>query len=208
MTGNAIAEATKTHPWAPLLAKLPRIGTVNLGQVIGEIGPILERATSCAQLAVETGVAPVTTESGKHRTVNFRHAVNRRARQALTTWADNSHHSSDWAAAIYNHARARAANATPQHPHPRPHLAARDLGLLARDKSCYDPPHPPPEQDQHKQGVDLGNSSRPFHAHTIVLADHAQRGRTLQSAQVCTPGRQGRSRSTRSRGETSTQSPA
>jgi hypothetical protein len=109
----AIADAVKVHPWAPLIAGLPRIGTVNLGQIVGEVGPILEHATSCAHLAAETGAAPVTKESGKHRTVNFRHAVNRRARQALTTWADNSRHGNDWAATIYNDARARGK----RHPH-------------------------------------------------------------------------------------------
>ncbi|MEU5547763.1 transposase [Streptomyces sioyaensis] len=38
---KAIAEATETHPYAPLFATMPRIGKVSLGQVIGEIGPIL-----------------------------------------------------------------------------------------------------------------------------------------------------------------------
>lgn len=92
---TAIAEAVSAHPYAALIAGLPRIGTLNLGQVIGEIGPILERATSCAQLAAETGAAPVTKESGKHRAVTFRHAINRRARQALITFADNSRHGND-----------------------------------------------------------------------------------------------------------------
>lgn len=110
---NAIAQAVKAHPYAPLIADLPRIGSINLGQVVGEIGPMLERATSCAQLAAETGAAPVTKESGTHRQVNFRHAVNRRARQALMIFADNSRHDSDWAAAIYNDARARGI----RHPH-------------------------------------------------------------------------------------------
>lgn len=135
---TAITEATKTHPWAELIAGLPRIGTINLGQIIGEIGPMLERATSCAQLAAETGAAPVTKESGKHRTVNFRHAVNRRARQALTTWADNSRHSSDWAAAIYNNARVRGK----RHPHAVRILARAWLRIIWacwRDKTCYDP---------------------------------------------------------------------
>ncbi|HVW45359.1 MAG TPA: IS110 family transposase [Amycolatopsis sp.] len=135
---TAIAEATKTHPWAELIAGLPRIGTINLGQIIGEIGPMLERATNCAQLAAETGAAPVTKESGKHRSVNFRYAVNRRARQALTTWADNSRHSSDWAATIYDDARARGK----RHPHAVRILARAWLRIIWacwRDKTCYHP---------------------------------------------------------------------
>jgi transposase len=135
---TAIAEATKTHPYAPLLATLPRIGTINLGQIIGEIGPILERATSCAQLAAETGAAPVTKESGKSHTVHFRHAVNRRARQALITFADNSRHSSDWAARIYNDARARGK----RHPHAVRILARAWLRIIWacwRTTTHYDP---------------------------------------------------------------------
>jgi hypothetical protein len=134
----AIGEAIKAHPWAELIAGLPRIGTVNLGQIVGEIGPMLERATSCTQLAAETGAAPVTKESGKHRTVNFRYAVNRRARQALTTFADNSRHDSDWAARIYNQARARGK----RHPHAIRILARAWLRVIWacwRTQTCYDP---------------------------------------------------------------------
>lgn len=135
---TAIAEATTTHPYAPLIADLPRIGTINLGQIIGEIGPILERATTCAQLAAETGAAPVTKESGNFRAVNFRHAVNRRARQALITFADNSRHDSDWAARIYNDARARGK----RHPHAVRILARAWLRVIWacwRTKTRYDP---------------------------------------------------------------------
>jgi transposase len=135
---TAITDAVAAHPYAELIARLPRIGTINLGQIIGEIGPMLERATTCAQLTAETGAAPVTKESGKHRTVHFRHAVNRRARQALTTWADNSRHSSDWAAEIYNNARSRGK----RHPHAIRILARAWLRIIWacwRDKTCYNP---------------------------------------------------------------------
>ncbi|MFJ9822490.1 transposase [Streptomyces sp. NPDC101151] len=81
----AIAEATAAHPYTPLFATMPRIGKVSLGQVIGAIGPILERAQTCEQLIAQGGVVPVTRASGKSRTVAFRFAANRRARVALTT---------------------------------------------------------------------------------------------------------------------------
>ena len=122
------------HVEARVAAGLPRIGTVNPGQ----IGPVLERTGSCAQLAAETGSAPVTKECGKHRQVNFRHAVNRRARQALITWADNSRHGSDWAATLHNDARARGK----RHPHAVRILARAWLRIIWarwRDKTCYDP---------------------------------------------------------------------
>lgn len=65
---TVIAEKATAHPYAGLLADLPRIGTLNLAQIIGEVGPILERATSFDQLAAETGLAPVTRSSGKTHT--------------------------------------------------------------------------------------------------------------------------------------------
>ncbi|WP_433268517.1 hypothetical protein ACQPZF_04460 [Actinosynnema sp. CS-041913] len=104
---KTISDAVRTHPYSPLSAALPCIGTVNLGQVFGGGGPILEREGCCSRLAAETGTAPVTQESGSHRQVDFRDAVNRRVRRALTVSADNSRHGGDWAAAICNDARAR-----------------------------------------------------------------------------------------------------
>lgn len=99
---------------------------------------MLERAQTCARLAAETGAAPVTKESGKHRTVHFRHTVNCHARQALMTFADNSRHSNDWAAKIYNDARTRGK----RHPHAVRILARAWLRIIWacwRDKTCYTP---------------------------------------------------------------------
>lgn len=135
---KAIAEAVESHPYAPLFATMPRIGKVNLGQIIGEIGPLLERAQSCEQLIAEAGVVPVTRASGKSRSVAFRFATNRRARLALTQFADNSRHGSDWAAKIYNDARARQK----RHPHATRILARAWLRVMWacwRDGTCYDP---------------------------------------------------------------------
>jgi transposase len=135
---TAINEALKRHPYAALLAELPRIGVLNLAQIIAEVGPILERAISFDQLAAETGLAPVTRASGKRHTVAFRHATNRHARQALITWIDNSRRASTWADQRYTAARARGQ----RHPH-----AIRTLGrawlrviwACWRDKTRYTP---------------------------------------------------------------------
>jgi transposase len=110
---RALAAAVAQHAKGQALAPLPRIGEVNLAQVVGEIGPVLERVATVEQAAAEIGAAPVTKASGEHRTVSFRHACNAKARQALVTFADNSRHSSPWAADIYQHARARGC----RHPH-------------------------------------------------------------------------------------------
>ena len=110
---RALAAAVAQHPKAQTLTPLPRIGEINLGQIVAEAGPILERAATVEHAAAELGAAPVTKASGAHRAVCFRHACNTKARQALATFADNSRHSCPWAADVYHRARARGC----RHPH-------------------------------------------------------------------------------------------
>jgi transposase len=110
---RAIAAALPEHPKAALLTPLPRVGAVNLAQILAEVGPVLDRAADVEQAAAEVGAAPVTKASGKGKAVCFRWAANARARQALGTWADNSRHASAWAARLYRDARARGK----RHPH-------------------------------------------------------------------------------------------
>jgi transposase len=135
---TAISKALAEHPYATLFAAMPRIGTINLAQIIGEIGPLLERAETAEQLVAEAGVVPVTRESGKHRDVLFRHATNKRARRAIVLFADNSRHSSDWAATLYADARARGK----RHPHAARIVARAWLRVIwacYRDGACYQP---------------------------------------------------------------------
>ena len=117
---RAIDAALREHTKTAILAPLPRIGTISLGQVIAEVGPILDRTSTVESAAAETGTAPITKTSGHHRAVVFRHHTNTRARKALTIWADNSRHQSTWAQNIYTKARARGC----RHPHAI-HILAR-----------------------------------------------------------------------------------
>lgn len=110
---RAMGAALLEHAKAQLLAPMPRIGEVNLAQIVAEVGPILDRAVDVEHACAEVGATPVTKESGKGRAVNFRWAVNTRARQALSTFADNSRHASPWAAQLYADARRRGK----RHPH-------------------------------------------------------------------------------------------
>jgi transposase len=110
---RALGAALLDHAKAQLLAPMPRIGEINLAQIVGEVGPILARALDVDHACAEVGATPVTKESGKGRAVNFRWAVNTRARNALSTFADNSRHASPWAAQLYADARRRGK----RHPH-------------------------------------------------------------------------------------------
>jgi transposase len=109
----AVGAALVEHSKAQLLAPMPRIGEINLAQIVGEVGPILQSAVDVEHACAEVGATPVTKESGKGRAVNFRWTVNTKARKALATFADNSRHASPWAAQLYAEARARGK----RHPH-------------------------------------------------------------------------------------------
>jgi transposase len=123
----AVEHAVAQHSDAWIMS-FPRIGRVNAAQILAELGDDRTRFLSDAHLAAEAGVAPVTRASGKHRAVSFRWACNKRLRQALTCWADNSRHSSPWAARTYHNARARGCD----HPHATRILARAWLRVLWR----------------------------------------------------------------------------
>ena len=116
----------------------PRAGRVCAAQILAELGDIRERFQTEQQLAAEAGVCPVTHASGKSRGVTFRWACNHRLRQAVTCFADNSRHASQWAAAVYQRARARGCD----HPHAVRILARAWIRVLWRawiDRKPYDP---------------------------------------------------------------------
>jgi transposase len=104
---SLIADRVAAHPRARLLAGLPGVGTINLAQLLAEVGPILDRTASAEQAATECGAAPVTRASGKTAGVYFRWAASTRARKAITAFAHNSRMQSPWAATLYASARAR-----------------------------------------------------------------------------------------------------
>ena len=123
-----------------IIMSLPRAGRVCAAQILAELGDVRERFPTDAQLAAEAGVAPLTYESGKHRSVAFRWACNHRLRCAITCFADNSRHASPWAARVYAAARARGCD----HPHAIRILARAWIRVLWRmwvDRRPYDRTH-------------------------------------------------------------------
>jgi len=101
----------------------------------GDCRQACEHPDSVAALA---GVTPVTKESGKHRSVQFRWACNKRFRQAVTAFADNSRHASPWAAQIYHDAIAGGKD----HSHATRILARAWIRVIYRcwlDGVPYDP---------------------------------------------------------------------
>lgn len=110
---RSVAAHLSDHPDGQVFASLPRAGVINAAQILAEWGDARDAYTGPEAVAALAGLVPVTRASGKHRGVGFRWACNKRFRVALTTFADNSRHQSDWAAEIYRRARASGKD----HPH-------------------------------------------------------------------------------------------
>lgn len=115
-------------PSGKVVMSFPRAGKINAAQIVAELGDVHARFQTEAQLAAEAGVCPVTHASGKSHGVSFRWACNHRLRAAITTWADNSRHSSLWAADVYAKARGRGCD----HPHATRILARAWIRVLWR----------------------------------------------------------------------------
>ena len=134
----AVEHAVAQLQAGQILMSFPRAGKINAAQILAELGDDPQRFLSEDQLAAEAGIAPVTHESGKSRGVCFRYACNKRLRQALTCFADNSRHDSAWAFQVYAKARARGCD----HPHAIRILARAWVRVLWRCwqvGSTYDP---------------------------------------------------------------------
>ena len=135
---RSIADRTDTHPDGPIFRSFPRTGTVNAAQILAEWGDARAAFDHPDAIAALAGITPVTKTSGKQRGVSFRWACNKRLRQAITTFADNSRHASPWAAGIYNRARAQGKD----HPHAVRILARAWVRVMWRcwqNGTPYDP---------------------------------------------------------------------
>lgn len=133
-----IRHAMAELPDGPIVMSFPRAGQICAAQILAELGEDRARYLTADQLAAETGFAPVTKQSGKSRSVTFRWACNRRLRAAIACFANGSRHESDWAADIYNRARARGC----RHPHAIRILGRAWIRILWRawtDRTSYDP---------------------------------------------------------------------
>jgi transposase len=134
---RSVAARLEEHPDGKIFASLPRSGQINAAQLLAEWGDCRQAYDGPDSVAALAGCTPVTKASGKHKAVHFRWACNKRFRQAMTTFADNSRHESPWAAHIYNQAR----NAK-DHPHAVRILARAWIRVIWRcwqDGVPYDP---------------------------------------------------------------------
>jgi transposase len=150
---RSVATHLGEHPDGPIFTSLPRSGQINAAQMLAEWGDVREAYDHPDAVAALAGLTPVTKESGKHRAVHFRWACNKRFRQAMTTYADNSRHASPWAAKIYNDARVSGKD----HPHAVRILArawTRVIWRCWQDGVPYDPA-------KHGNALKINNINQP-----------------------------------------------
>ena len=134
-----IIERLDAHADAHIFTSLPKAGHgVRAATLLAEIGDDRARFPDEESLAALAGVAPVTKTSGQYRAVGFRWAADKKLRNALIDFADDSRHASPWAAKVYNDAIARGK----RHPHAVRILARAWLRVIWRcwqDGVAYDP---------------------------------------------------------------------
>jgi transposase len=133
-----IVERLAAHADGHSFTGLPRSGRVRAAALLAEIGDCRQRFPDPTSLECLAGAAPSTRQSGKHTTVTFRYACDKKLRRAVMDFAGHSRHANPWAAHLYNQARARGH----RHPHAVPILARAWLRVIWRcwqDGVAYDP---------------------------------------------------------------------
>jgi len=115
-----IAEQVPKHPEAYLYAALPGAGPALLPRLIVAFGTRRDRFQSASELAAYSGIAPVTRQSGKSKSVQFRFACPKFLRQTFHEFAAHSTARSQWAGQFYQQQRKRGM---------RHHAAVRALAF-------------------------------------------------------------------------------
>lgn len=140
-----IIERLDAHADAHIFTSLPRAGHgVRAAALLAEIGDVRARFPDEESLAA---LAPVTRASGIMHALGFRYACDKKLRNAIIDFADDSRRASPWAAEIYNDATARGQ----RHPHAVRILARAWVRMIWRcwqDGAAYNP-------DLHRSAVML-----------------------------------------------------
>jgi transposase len=133
-----IPEQLAVHPDGSIFRSLPRSGTVRAAALLVEIGDCRARFPSPESLATLAGAVPSTRASGQHRLVTFRWACDKKLRDVLVDFAQDSVRASPWAEQLYR--RHRQTRKT--HPHAARILTRAWIGVIWRcwqDHQPYDP---------------------------------------------------------------------
>jgi len=133
-----IATQLAGHPDGAVFTSLPRAGRLRAAALLAEIGDRRERFPTAESLACLAGATPSTRQSGQHRAVSFRYTCDKKLREALVDFAQDSRRSNPWAEELYRRARARGKS----HPHAVRILARAWVAVIWRcwqEGVPYDP---------------------------------------------------------------------
>jgi transposase len=136
--GAQIREQLALHPDGFIFQSLPRSGCVRAAALLAEIGDCRARFPSPESLAALAGAVPSTRRSGKHHAVTFRWACDKKLRDAVIDFAQDSVRGNEWADRLYRRHRAQGNT----HPHASRVLARAWIYVIWRcwqDRTAYDP---------------------------------------------------------------------
>lgn len=137
---SEIRGAIHRHPDGPIFLSFFRDpkSVICAAGLLAEIGDNRARYPTPDTLAADAGHAPVTKQSGKHHTVGFRWACDKRLRNHIGVLADATRHWHPWAHDVYQRASDRGCD----HPHATRILGrawTRILWKCWQDRVPYDP---------------------------------------------------------------------
>jgi len=128
----------KEHPDAALFAALPGAGKALAPRLLVAFGSQRDRYANADEVTTFTGIAPVTKQSGKSRTVHRRYACPKYLRQTFHEFADHARKWCPWSRAYYKAQRSKGM----KHHAAIRKLASRWIRILFRvwkDRTPYDP---------------------------------------------------------------------
>jgi transposase len=102
-----IAEHFAAHADAPIFASLPGAGAALAPRLLAALGSDRTRFPSARELQQQSGIAPITVQSGRSRQVQWRWATSVFLRQTFHEFAQQSIRQSRWAATFYATQRRR-----------------------------------------------------------------------------------------------------
>jgi transposase len=133
-----IREQLARHPDGPIFQSLPRAGTVRAAALLVEIGDCRARFPTPEALAALAGAVPSTRASGQHRVVTFRWTCDKKLRDVLVDFAQDSVRASPWADQLYR----RHRHARKSHPHAARIVTRAWIGVIWRCWQDHQPYNP------------------------------------------------------------------
>lgn len=135
-----LSDLFAAHDDHAIFAALPGVGPALGPALLAKFGDDRDRFPSAACVQELAGTCPVTAQSGKRRSVYFRHACDKEFRTIAQNWARCSLTESPWAVAYYQQHMAQGHTES----HTYRCLANRWLAIawtLWRNKTTYDEAH-------------------------------------------------------------------